>query len=73
MRNPKHLARLYDALQRGDEEEEDNWRVDNDESGARAPDPTVNGTGGAGPFNGRSTLRSRGNHAFIPIRASRRS
>jgi len=28
MRNPKHLARLYDALQKGDDEEEDDWQAD---------------------------------------------
>ena len=73
MWNRKHLARLYDALHRGDEEEEDNWRVEATGSVARAFDPAVNEGGGAGRFDGRGTLPPRGNHTVIPIRAGRRS
>jgi hypothetical protein len=73
MWNPKHLARLYDALRRGDEEEEDNWRVEATGSGARALDSIVNEDGSAGRFDGRGNLPPRGNHTVIPIRAGRRS
>lgn len=73
MWNTKHLARLYDALQRGDEEEEDNWRVEATGSGARALDSTVNQDGISGRFAGPVTLPPRGNHTVIPIRAGRRS
>lgn len=73
MRNPKHLARLYDALHRDDEEEDDNWRVDAAGSGARALDPTVNDDVGAGLFDGRGVLPPRGNHAVITTRAGHRS
>lgn len=73
MWNRKHLARLYDALQRGDEEEEDNWRVEATGSVARALDSAVNEDGSAGRFNGRGTLPPLGNHTVIPNRAGRRS
>lgn len=56
MRNTKHLARLYDALQRGDEEEAADWRVDADEPGARASDQTVYEAEGGGLFDDHATL-----------------
>jgi len=42
MRDPRHLARLYDALQTGDDEEEDGWQADVNWSEARTSDQTVN-------------------------------
>ena len=72
MRNPKHLARLYDALQKGDEEEE-GWQADGDGSAARAVGPTVNEDEGAGLIRSRGASPARGNHTVILPRAGRRS
>ena len=73
MWNRKHLARLYDALRRGDEEEEDNWRVEATGSVARAFDSAANEDGSARRFDGRGTLPPRGINTVIPTRAGRRS
>ena len=85
MRNTTLLARLYDALHKGDDEDEKDWQAVGAspmergtwarfrELKARAAGPTLNEGGYVGPFDIRINLDPRGFHTVYPSRAGRRS
>lgn len=85
MRNTQLLARLYEALHEGDDEDEKDWqavdaspvergtRARLPEPEARAFGPSVNEGGYVGTLDIRINLGPRGNHTFHPPRAWRRS
>lgn len=84
MRDPRDLARLYEALLKDDCEESD-WRGDGRErsgrrpttyftrQAARAAGHNAGGGGSAVLPDGRRTFHSRATHTLIPTRAGRSS